>query len=76
MKLIIILTILFLLAGCSGGSSGLGLFGGSSGNDSGGSSTGDTNISLVHQPEPSSLALLGVGLAGLAVAVLRKRKKL
>lgn len=32
-------------------------------------------ITMVHNPEPSSLALLGMGVAGLAVALWRKRQK-
>ncbi len=56
------------ITGSGSGSSGL-AGGGSSG------SGGASPIALVHQPEPSSIALLSVGLIALAVAALRKNKK-
>lgn len=72
-----------LIAGCKGGAgdSGLGsLFGSGSSGSSGssfssGAGSSGLGADLVINPEPSSLALLGVGLAGLAMAKLRKRKK-
>jgi len=82
--LVAILFILLLIAGCSGGGSSdlSSLFGSSSGSSysGSGSSSGSSggsggSITLVHSPEPSSLALLGVGLGGLVAMALRKRKK-
>ncbi|HCD38410.1 MAG TPA: hypothetical protein DEQ77_06775 [Candidatus Omnitrophica bacterium] len=57
------------LSGGSGSSSSSSSTGGSSGFFS------DTTIHTVQNPEPSSMALLATGLAGFAIAQLRKRKK-
>jgi hypothetical protein len=76
------LAVLVLLSGCKEGSGLANLFGGG-GSDSadvviiagGDSGSGDgsfsESVATVHNPEPSSLALFGLGLAGLA----RNRKK-
>ncbi len=84
MKLLSVLLLTILLAGC--GSAGAGgalssLFG-SGGSSSVGSSiaagsgvTGSSGVILSHTPEPSTVALLGIGLLALAAAKLRNRKK-
>ncbi|MFC1592682.1 PEP-CTERM sorting domain-containing protein [Candidatus Omnitrophota bacterium] len=70
-KLLAILSIVFLIAGCKGGGGGGSSLGGSysSGGSSGSSPTEN------HQPEPATLALFGIGLGGLALAKLKRKKK-
>mgnify|MGYP001587792714 CR=1 FL=1 len=91
MRIIIILFIVLLLAGCREGSSGVGsLFssGGSSGDSgsssgSGGGSGGSSGSgggspggpAPIVNPEPSSIALFGVGLSALAAAMMKKKRR-
>ncbi len=86
LRLFVIISLLILTAGCNqsgmnlgSGDSGAGVssfsassspVGGADGLDSG---SGE-QVALVHQPEPTSMLLWGVGLAGAALA--RRRKKI
>lgn len=60
------------LFGGSGSTGSSGYSGGSSFFSEGSSNNG---VHTVHNPEPSSMALLATGLAGFAIAQLRKRRK-
>lgn len=76
--MIMVLVGLFLLAGCGGGGGGGalgGLFGGSGASEALGTVGGTVGSLIVyHNPEPSTIALLGIGLAGLAAARRKKKK--
>ncbi|MEW6074732.1 MAG: PEP-CTERM sorting domain-containing protein [Candidatus Omnitrophota bacterium] len=81
-KLLVLLVPLVLLTGCLGGSGGGG--GSSAGSssspsyfassDSDSYSSFSASLPTYHNPEPSSLALLGVGLAGLMMSKRKKKK--
>lgn len=89
LKLLVLLSLGLLVAGCKSGGGG----GGSASSSGAGSlyadnpnppasfyyaSTTDsgsgTSVPTYHNPEPTSIALLGIGLAGLAARRLRKKK--
>lgn len=79
-KLVVCAIPLTLLTGClGGGGGGGGSSAGSSSTDfvsgsSDGSSSYSASLPTYHNPEPSSLALLGVGLAGLMISKRKKKK--
>jgi len=84
-RVITLAMILLLLCGCKGGGGGETASdprSNTSGSDSGiiipdnpdsGSYVGP--VETYHTPEPSSMVLLGIGLAGLAAAAAKKKKK-
>ncbi|MFH1413953.1 MAG: PEP-CTERM sorting domain-containing protein [Candidatus Omnitrophota bacterium] len=74
-KAVFILLGMILIAGCSGsGGGGSSVSGFSSSSSSyGATTTGASGAPLVN-PEPTTLALLGIGLAGLAAAKFRKKR--
>lgn len=77
-KLLSIICLLFFIGGCrgNGGVSSLGvgdIFDGTS-SLAGSSGAGAGDIATIHNPEPTSIFLLGGGL-GAAIGLLRKNKK-